>query len=236
MLRRLVHLSALLLCLMGCTPNASTLSNPKSQINGFTNIEVLDPFPEVGLLLDNSRPKCTVTLIEDDVVLTAAHCVQTEGVYEVKLKGKIYGCEKIMVHPKSHISVIIAYDVALVFLDEKVKGIEPAKVNRCNIEGMTSLPLITVGYSRGFKKRSDLGTIVYVEQIQNNDHQLRMIPLMGTIFHGDSGGPVYSVVDGELCVIGVISYYLKVGGVVYENVAMRTDSIANWIASSINKV
>jgi hypothetical protein len=236
MLRRLVHLSALLLCLMGCTPNASTLSNPKSQINGFTNIEVLDPFPEVGLLLDNSRPKCTVTLIEDDVVLTAAHCVQTEGVYEVKLKGKIYGCEKIMVHPKSHISVIIAYDVALVFLDEKVKGIKPAKVNRCNIEGMTSLPLITVGYSRGFKKRSDLGTIVYIEQIQDNDHQLRMIPLMGTIFHGDSGGPVYSVVDGELCVIGVISYYRKAGGVVYENVAMRTDSIANWIASSINKV
>lgn len=57
------------------------------------------PYPAVGVLYRDGWAICTLTLIDERVVLTAAHCVETIGNYVVGLGSDRYGVSDITQHP-----------------------------------------------------------------------------------------------------------------------------------------
>ncbi len=57
------------------------------------------PYPAVGVLYRDGWAICTLTLIDERVVLTAAHCVATLGNYTVGLGSDHYAVADITPHP-----------------------------------------------------------------------------------------------------------------------------------------
>ncbi|MBK9071979.1 MAG: trypsin-like serine protease [Myxococcales bacterium] len=98
----------------------------------------------VALMLGNQSSLCTGTLIEPDVVLTAAHCVQNESPGSLSViidrenlqspggGGRSVGVAKRVVHPNynGNGGGGTVHDVALVFLDEQLTDRTPIAINR----------------------------------------------------------------------------------------------------------
>lgn len=57
------------------------------------------PYPAVGVLYHDERSICTLTLIDESVVLTAAHCVNAPGSYTVRFGSDLYSVTNITMHP-----------------------------------------------------------------------------------------------------------------------------------------
>ncbi len=121
---------------MGCasttvTPEADSPPQKREivpNIDGFVTIPEYE-YPSVGRLLNNSMiPKCSVVLVEEDVVLTAGHCISNDESY-VQFGNEIYSIECSIKHPEYDVSSKVRYDIALVFLDTHVRGIKPSKIN-----------------------------------------------------------------------------------------------------------
>ena len=242
MLRKIVHLSALLLCLTGC---AATVANPEIEspspqkqeiipsVEGFITITE-DEYPSVGRLLnDDMQPKCSVVLIEQDVVLTAAHCIRNEEPY-VQFGDELYSIKCTSVHPQYNATLKVEYDVAVIMLDTYVRDIVPSRINsKSLVDIMKGAPVISVGYSRGFKKRSKLNTLFYYGTLESEPTSMKMLPMGGSVWFGDSGGPVFMFIDNDFKVVGIISTFSMYRDMIYENSATRVDVTYDWIEEEI---
>tara|TARA_Y100001937_G_scaffold13929_2_gene18516 strand:- start:702 stop:1463 length:762 start_codon:yes stop_codon:yes gene_type:complete len=242
MLRKIVHLSALLLCLTGCAATVATPEtespSPKIQeitpsVEGFITITE-DEYPSVGRLLnDDMQPKCSVVLIEQDVVLTAAHCIRDEEPY-VQFGDELYSIKCTSVHPLYNATLKVEYDVAVIILDTYVRDIIPSRINsKSLINTMKGAPIISVGYSRGFKKRSKLDTLLYYGTLESEPTNLKMLPVGGSVWFGDSGGPLFMFIEGDFRVVGIISAFSMYKDMIYENSATRVDMVYDWIEEEI---
>ena len=241
MLRKIVHLSALLLCLAGC---ATTVVPPKAEsppqkkeilpsVEGFITITE-DEYPSVGRLLnDDMQPKCSVVLIEQDVVLTAAHCIRDEEPY-VQFGDELYSIKCTSIHPEYNATFKVEYYVAVIMLDTYVRDIVPSRINsKSLVDTMKGAPVISVGYSRGFKKRSKLNTLFYYGTLESEPTSMKMLPMGGSVWFGDSGGPVFMFIDNKFCVAGIISTFSMYKDMIYENSATRVDVVYDWVEEEI---
>ena len=75
---------------------------------------------------------CGAVLIREDVVLTAAHCVWTDGPSDIRLfgnsrsgqlgsLGRLPGAKRLIIHPKFERKNFTAHDIAIIVLKSKIK-------------------------------------------------------------------------------------------------------------------
>ena len=208
---------------------------PPKKVEGFTTIEEGDddPYPSVALLLDNDySPVCSATLIEEDTLLTAAHCIDDGDVCFVRIGDSIRDVRDTVYHPNfSDNRGNIRYDVGLVFLETPIVDIEPTPLNDMPLYGREGFPITTVGYSKGFKKYSEIGTFWYYGTLESEPTNMKFLTPNGSIWFGDSGGPVFMYVEGKKKIIGIISSFSMTmnGYKIYENSATRVDMVWSWI-------
>jgi len=94
----------------------------------------------------NEQQFCGGTLIDQDSVLTAAHCVDGSSVSPLRVtvgrtvlssgQGQTRGVSRIFVHPNYRGNSSDAYDAAVLDLDGPVTGIAPIKLSRSSEDSL----------------------------------------------------------------------------------------------------
>ena len=160
---------------------------------GPAKFQTVDPYPAVGALYRGSVARCTVTLIDECVVLTAAHCIYPGEPYTVRLGNVMYDTVDALAHPSYDGGWV--GDLGLITLDRS-PPITPIPINRTPI-GLAQFneQATVVGCALNVKHWEDqwlLGKLEETDLILWADSTL-------WIQYGDSGGPLI----WEDCVAGV---------------------------------
>jgi V8-like Glu-specific endopeptidase len=177
-----------------------------------------DEFPAVGLFKTKTKP-CTATLIGKRTVITAAHCIDDGEVpgqpYEhvFVLGGKEYAIEAAVRHPRFEVNKgdltrmdpldRAQNDIAIVRLKE-APPVQPATINASKLAMPIGLVIVGFGETRLNKddrgvKRSTKNTVdrLVRDKLQFNGPN--------SVCHGDSGGPSFASIQGEILLVGIHS-------------------------------
>ncbi|KAL1914874.1 uncharacterized protein VTP21DRAFT_7790 [Calcarisporiella thermophila] len=164
---------------------------------------------------------CTGSLIKPDVVLTAAHCVASSGMYiRANSLSATTGGNKINVkrglQHEQYRGSNLKYDIGLLFLSEPVPNAQPITIK---VEAPN--PGDTV-YAAGWgvTETGRTSDALLKVELKVGDTRVCGQPPTGTNFcyvpvagkgicFGDSGGPVYKIQDGKNYILGVSSYISK---------------------------
>lgn len=132
-----------ILWIHGCVPFDAALTSSDREIVGGT--ETSD-WPAIGCYLIQGGPGglCTATLVQPDVLLTAAHCVDTAGsgdtwdnaanVWESSVQGRPAIAEA-HAHPLyEEYDSWYAHDIAVLILEEPIEDIDWIPVNTTNVD------------------------------------------------------------------------------------------------------
>jgi len=243
------YLSVSLLLFSGCkVPQASILppqittdividvtppkvSNPLDR--WFTpTTEENDPYPSVGSLhREDGSLVGSAILIEKDVALTAAHCLDKDNVFSLVIGEEEIMVKKTILHPSySTASFSVSNDIGLVFL-ERESQYEPATIG-C-VEWMHRYQNITtVGYAQGYKKYSKRWVFTYFGTLVEEPNEIKFIPHGVSVWFGDSGGGVFAKFEGKEYVVGIISTFTIMR--VFEDRELVTECSATNIAKYID--
>jgi len=191
-----------------------------------------DPYPSVGSLhrKDGSMIGSAI-LIEKDVALTAAHCLDEDDVFSIIIGEEEIMVKKTILHPSySTISFSVSNDIGLVFL-ECESDYEPATIG-C-VEWMHRYQNITtVGYAQGYKKYSKRWVFTYFGTLVEEPNEIKFIPHGVSVWFGDSGGGVFAKFNDKEYVVGVISTFTIMR--VFENKELVTECSATNIAKYLD--
>jgi Trypsin len=207
----------------GFPPNEDVDSHAQSVIGGREDDAA---FPAAGYLVREGIASCSAALIEPDLVLTAAHCV--EGHHDIQFGWGVVGVNTPVrsiaraVHPRFVMPVknggvaFQGFDVALLRLAQPA-GTEPAplgsapRLGRVHAigYGATAYVPITDGGTRvalgvGTDRRSLEGTVMG----QNPTEMFVRFAPGSSACYGDSGGPLFTD-DGTL--VAVLSRFTELG-------------------------
>ncbi len=225
-----IFLSSLVLaaCSDKSASNRSTtvVANSNSSIIGGTEVKAGDRemVSTVGLY-DKSGFLCTGTLISGNLVLTAAHCIGEDPknmvvIFKDKFKGAkpedmrpvIAAKKNDKYQPEQRLNTA---DIAVLRFDPGSgipAGYKTAKVLRDFSLLSPGAKIVAVGYGLNWSwvVTNGAGTLRTVElQVENPNFSETEISLQQSlkkgICSGDSGGPGYMDIDGQLYVWGVVS-------------------------------
>ena len=174
-------------------------------------------------------------LIAPDVVLTAGHVVDDgKAKYFDFISSGCYKITDIVLHPQYKIGEFLLHDIAIVFLEDDgdVQPIDLIGIGDVCYKGK---PLTTVGYSRGIKKYSKVGTFWYYGRLLREPQYMKMLPLKATVWFGDSGGAIIGVFGDEWKLVGIISSFSYTEGIVYENSGSSVEFYRGWIEEVLNE-
>jgi secreted trypsin-like serine protease len=200
---------------IGCT----TQSTDRDDIEGARQVivggQATSSLPAVGALTRFGSTHCTGTLVEPRKVVTAAHCL--EGVSASSLKfvigpkistpEHVISVASVSYHP-SYNSSSLQNDIGYVTLSQDAP-VEPMKLLPSMDGSWVGTQLIFVGYgaSNGVNQ-TGYGTKRFVsmpiQQVWSK--QFRYAVNGKNTCNGDSGGPAFAQVNGELLLAGVTSY------------------------------
>jgi hypothetical protein len=214
---------------------------------------------------DGTQPAglCTGTLVRPDVVLTAAHCIPSEGYFEVKYGvtslgevGKTYTVNATWVHPRYSKSKFGVNDIGLLKLREPILG-------------AVTLPLAsqkTIKFAEGSKDIRILGwgedqngeVATYLRSARLNNQSSFLSRLLGKSFNkntwvaagkynsvekvyaggcsGDSGGPLVGIYKSKFVQIGITSFGAVNCEIQVPTIFMKVGYYASEITNAINQL
>ncbi len=193
-------------------------------------------------------PFCSGTLIAEDVVLTAGHCVESWGgsvmsasqlaVYVgenpfADLNSHTYTVSDVEQH-SSYNSTMLTDDIALIRLDSSVTEVDPVP-HLTSAQGMSNSDVGNTLNFTGFgsTESGGYGKLLQVDQTLDAVYSetLYYTQSSGGPCSGDSGGPAFYEVRGDWYVVGVTSYgdwACKSYGV-----STKVDAYDTWIDSFV---
>ena len=166
-------------------------------------------FDATCYILDaNKRLVGTGALIDEDIVLTAAHVANhVYGGYVSFIKnGDTILIEDIWLQPEWGLAPEGMHDIALLRLSCYVDDIEPITMASKGVSiDRYGSNIATIGCSLGYKKQSKPLRIFYYGTLTSNPAELKLRSTVTGIWFGDSGGPVIMFnVDGSVILVGII--------------------------------
>ena len=259
-LRGVRYLSAFLLCgvLGSCVtgsqvdsevpptqgdPNTITIPDFTDEIfeqtvafwSALVNIET-DPYPAAGSItrVDGSVIGSGI-LISNRCVLTAAH-VATASVdlFWEEYDGDVILVDYVEVYPLDNDSTI-NHDIAILHLTVDSNEIPHTNLFGDDVDDSVDSfeYLRIVGYSWGLRKLSDKGVFSYYGRLIKHPHVLLMMPVNASVWHGDSGGPVFDL-DGDL--IGIVTHFrMLTNGKILDNGCASIEYYQPWVRSIVPK-
>lgn len=202
----------------GCVaPYSPDTGRVDAGIVGGTDTEA---WPAVGVYMIDGGDSglCTATLVRPDVLLTAGHCADGHGNYELwsntssvwASNAQWHVAHDVVIHPLYEAGESsYAHDLAILLLDEPITDVQYIPVNTENVDHTWQDSwLHFVGYGSdsyyggpgsGTKRETDI-------QIYDYYPETVITYTAGTnTCTGDSGGPAFVERDGHWYVAGVIS-------------------------------
>jgi hypothetical protein len=195
-----------------------------------------DPFPEVCAIRGKYGDLyCSGTLITPNIVLTAGHCYCDGDIKWVDFGGDFYSIKKVIRHPDYNENKnSVPNDAAIIVLNRKVSGIAPSCINSVSLIAYKGSEVVVAGHGSNIKKYSPPGMFWYYGTLESDPSSMKILTLRGSsIFYGDSGGPVYMLVEDSLVVVGILSSFSADRGRIYQNSSCRVDVIYDWIGGVI---
>ena len=194
-----------------------------------------------SLVIEVTRPEgkftCSGVAIKDDMVLTAAHCLEGK-ILEIRVfnqatyspSAKFWKAEHFELHPEyNKTSSNFKADLARIKLADKLPAsttIYPILKNENNFKGK----LLRVGY--GSRYQNNVRTLItpQFKALKTEDKVLELDDMYS--YSGDSGGPIFIQRDGQMYLVAIHSTlsYGPEGKFSYNPlVSSRKDWIfANW--------
>lgn len=165
----------------------------------------------VGKLLNRNRIDCTATLISPRWAITAAHCVTDIRFPRLDFAGQRVAAERWYVHSKWNDRERQGYDIAVVRLADRMRGVAPATLYRNRDEVGQAARLVGYGdhgdgitgaVSFDAQRRAGTNTIDRIEGVRGRKRLVLVTDFdppadPGVTIHeattasGDSGGPLF---------------------------------------------
>lgn len=206
--------------------------------------EETSDYPSVGIVGSQRNGEfCSGTLITPTYVLTAAHCatvIESDSSGTFRLGDDIYETDLVTIHPEYNRNTL-ANDIALLRLSEPVVDIEPAVIFRET--PMVDDVLFIVGFggsgtategSNGDFGTKRVGVTIIDEVTETMVNWYFDDPSEANTASGDSGGPGFLDVSGDLFVASITS-----GGTDPDSLLgdfafnTRVDAYADWIDANL---
>ncbi|MBA2405249.1 MAG: trypsin-like serine protease [Bdellovibrionales bacterium] len=167
-----------------------------------------------SLVIEVTRPEgkftCSGVAIKDDMVLTAAHCLEGK-ILQVRVfnqdtynpEAKSWNVEHFQLHPEYNKSNSnFKSDLARIKLSSKLPAsttIYPILKNENNFKGK----LLRVGY--GARSQSNIRTLItpQFKSLKTEDKVLELDDMYS--YSGDSGGPIFIQRDGQMYLVAIHS-------------------------------
>ena len=179
-----------------------------------------DSHPRSGMV---DWHNCRGVLLEDNIVLTAAHCVDDEPPQTFTLDGTVYGVKNYEIHPdyRTYFDVASAKDIALLILSTSVsqaEKLEPLYLSKgIPLEGLTGKFYGKNHEDHQFRTEplSALFEIKEISLLFEAEDMMLLDPASNypnaRACNGDSGGPFIMEVNKREYLVGVASYGGLVG-------------------------
>lgn len=241
------RISALVL-ILGFTATTSNASQKTFIVGGEEAAKGELPF--MVSLQDSSGHFCGASLIKEDWVLTAAHCVYGGNPNQVLIglhdrnkpgEAESFRPARVIRHPK-YSSSTLDYDYALIRLDGKSKY-EPVALNSGEINGPTNFT--TAGWGLTEERGDDLPNVLRKVVVPHVDAAKCNKSYSGEITdrmvcagldqggkdscQGDSGGPLVENRGGKNYLVGVVSWGEGCARANKYGVYSKVTAVADWI-------